>query len=136
MMTFVILNQPEMSENGKKLGNSWYISPKDFKGCLLVHRLFSNFSIGNFFISYEFFKGILTYIVSENKGKWSNSQTGWRYELLKKKFLPNSKFSHPKPLCTKVKKCKRWLFNDFPWFPTTHTTIVLWYMIVEPIWVT
>ena len=102
---------------------------------LLAHRHYS-------FMLYCFFETLviqvmaITYIVSENKGKWSNSQTGWRYELLKKKFLPNSKFSHPKPLCTKVKKCKRWLFNDFLWFPTTHTTIVLWYMIVEPIWVT
>ena len=58
MMSFVILNQPEMSKNGKKLGNSWYVSPKDFKGCLLVHWLFSNFSIANFLIAYEFFKGI------------------------------------------------------------------------------
>ena len=57
-MSFVILNQPEMSKNGKKLGNSWYVSPKDFKGCLLVHWLFSNFSIANFLIAYEFFKGI------------------------------------------------------------------------------
>ena len=57
-MSFVILNQLEMSENGQKLGNSRYVSPKDFKGCLLVHWLFSNFSIANFVIAYEFFKGI------------------------------------------------------------------------------
>ena len=57
-MSFVILNQLEMSENGQKLGNSGYVSPKDFKGCLLVHWLFSNFSIANFLIAYEFFKGI------------------------------------------------------------------------------
>ena len=57
-MSFVILNQPEMSENGQKLGNSRYVSPKDFKGCLLVHWLFSNLAIGNFIIPYEFFKDI------------------------------------------------------------------------------
>ena len=57
-MSFVILNQLEMSKNGQKLGNSRYVSPKDFKGCLLVHWLFSNFSIANFLIAYEFFKGI------------------------------------------------------------------------------
>ena len=57
-MSFDILNQPEISENGQKLVNFWYVSPKDFKGCLLVHWLFSNFSIANFVIAYEFFKGI------------------------------------------------------------------------------
>ena len=57
-MSFVILNQPEMSESGQKPGNCRYVSPKDFKGCLLVHWLFSNFSIANFVIAYEFFKGI------------------------------------------------------------------------------
>ena len=57
-MSFVFLNQLEMSKNGQKLGYSRYVSTKDFKGCLLVHWLFSNFSIANFFIAYEFFKGI------------------------------------------------------------------------------
>ena len=57
-MSFVFLNQLEMSKNGQKLGNSRNVSPKDFKGCLLVHWLFSNFSIENFLIAYEFFKGI------------------------------------------------------------------------------
>ena len=32
--------------------------PWDFKGCLLVHWLFSNLAIGNFIIPYEFFKDI------------------------------------------------------------------------------
>ena len=35
-----------------------YVPPRDFKGCLLVRWLFSNFSIGNFKTHYEFFKGI------------------------------------------------------------------------------
>ena len=59
--SFVILSPIEMAENGQNHGNSSFVPPKDFRGCLLVHRLFSNFSIGNFLISYEFFKGILTY---------------------------------------------------------------------------
>ena len=58
LISFVILNPIEMAENGQKLGNYRYVSPKDFRGCLLVHGLFSNFSIGNFFHSYEFFKAI------------------------------------------------------------------------------
>ena len=57
-MSFVFLNQLEMSKNVQKLGYSRYVSTKDFKGCLLVHWLFSNFSIANFLIAYEFFKGI------------------------------------------------------------------------------
>ena len=57
-MSFVILNQLEMSKNGQILGNSRYVSTKDLKGWLLVHWLFSNFSIANFLIAYEFFKGI------------------------------------------------------------------------------
>ena len=57
-MSFVFLNQLEMSKNGQKLGYYRYVSPKDFKSCLLVHCLFSNFSIANFLIAYEFFKGI------------------------------------------------------------------------------
>ena len=57
-MSFVIQIQLKMSKNGQKLGNSRYVSPKDFKGSLLVHWFFSNFSIANFLIAYEFFKGI------------------------------------------------------------------------------
>ena len=57
-MSFNILNPMKMAKNGQNHGNSRYVSPKDFKGCLLVHWLFSNFSIANFLIAYEFFKGI------------------------------------------------------------------------------
>ena len=74
-----------------------------------------------------------TYIVSENKRKQSNSQKGWRYRPLNRKMF--IKLSKPQPLCTKVKNSEKWSFNNFPWFPTLHTNIVLWYMIVWPIWV-
>ena len=47
-----------MAKNGPIQGNSGYVSPRDFKGCLLVRWLFSNFSIGNLIIPDEFFKGI------------------------------------------------------------------------------
>ena len=57
-MSFNILNPMKMAKNGQNHGNSRYVSPPDFKGCLLVRWLFSNFSIGNLIISYEFFKGI------------------------------------------------------------------------------
>ena len=57
-MSFNILNPMKMAKNGQNHGNSRYVSPPDFKGCLLVRWLFSNFSIGNLIISCEFFKGI------------------------------------------------------------------------------
>ena len=57
-MSFNILNPMKMAKNGQNHGNSRYVSPPDFKGCLLVRWLFSNFSIGNLIISDEFFKGI------------------------------------------------------------------------------
>ena len=57
-MSFNILNPMKMAKNGQNQGNSRYVPPPDFKGCLLVRWLFSNFSIGNLIISYEFFKGI------------------------------------------------------------------------------
>ena len=57
-MSFNMLNPIKMDKNGQNQGNSRYVSPPDFKGCLLVHWLFSNFSIANFLIAYEFFKGI------------------------------------------------------------------------------
>ena len=57
-MSFVTLNLTEMAKNGQIQGNSGYVPPRDFKGCLLVRWLFSNFSIWNLIISYEFFKGI------------------------------------------------------------------------------
>ena len=47
-----------MAKNGPIQGNFGYVSPRDFKGCLLVRWLFSNFSIGNLIIHDEFFKGI------------------------------------------------------------------------------
>ena len=73
-----------------------------------------------------------TYIVSENKRKQSNSQKGWRYRPLNRKMF--IKLSKPQPLCTKVKNSEKWSFNNFTWFPTLHTNIVLWYMIVLLIW--
>ena len=57
-MSFVTLNPTEIAENGQVQGNSGYILSRDFKGCLFVRWLFSNFSIGNLIIPYEFFKGI------------------------------------------------------------------------------
>ena len=57
-MSFVILNPTEMAKNGQNHGNFSYVPPRDFKGCLLVHWLFSNLEIGNFIIPYEFFKDI------------------------------------------------------------------------------
>ena len=57
-MSFVTQNPTKMAKNGQIQGNSGYVSPRDFKGCLLVRWLFSNFSIGNLIIPYEFFKGI------------------------------------------------------------------------------
>jgi len=57
-MSSKILNPMKMAKNRQTQGNSRYVPPPDFKGCLLVHWLFSNFSIGNFIIPYEFFKDI------------------------------------------------------------------------------
>ena len=57
-MSFVTLNPKEMGKNGQNQGNFGYVPPRDFKGCLLVRWLFSNFSIGDLIIPYEFFKGI------------------------------------------------------------------------------
>ena len=57
-MSFNILNPIKMAKNGQNQGNCRYVSPPDFKGCLLVRWLFSNFSIGNLIIPDEFFKGI------------------------------------------------------------------------------
>ena len=57
-MSFNILDPMKMAKNGQNQGNSRYVSPPDFKGCLLVRWLFSNFSIGNLIIPYEFFKGM------------------------------------------------------------------------------
>ena len=57
-MSFVTQNPTKMPKNGQIQGNSGYVSPRDFKGCLLVRWLFSNFSIGNLIIPDEFFKGI------------------------------------------------------------------------------
>ena len=57
-MSFVTLNPTKMAKNGPIQGNFGYVSPRDFKGCLLVRWLFSNFSIGNLIIPDEFFKGI------------------------------------------------------------------------------
>ena len=57
-MSFVTQNPTKMAKNGQIQGNSGYVSPRDFKGCLLVRWLFSNFSIGNLIIPDEFFKGI------------------------------------------------------------------------------
>jgi hypothetical protein len=57
-MSFVTQNPTKMGKNGQIQGNSGYVSPRDFKGCLLVRWLFSNFSIGNLIIPDEFFKGI------------------------------------------------------------------------------
>ena len=33
--------------------------------------------------------------------------------------------SQPEALRTKVKNSEKWSFNDFPWFPTPYTNIVL-----------
>ena len=57
-MSFVTQNPTKMAKNGQIQGNLGYVSPRDFKGCLLVRWLFSNFSIGNLIIPNEFFKGI------------------------------------------------------------------------------
>ena len=57
-MSFVTLNPTKIAKNGPIQGNFGYVSPRDFKGCLLVRWLFSNFSIGNLIIPDEFFKGI------------------------------------------------------------------------------
>ena len=57
-MSFVTQNPTKMAKNGQIQGNSGYVSPRDFKGCLLVRWFFSNFSIGNLIIPYEFFKGM------------------------------------------------------------------------------
>ena len=69
-----------------------------------------------------------TYIVLENKERLSNSQKGWRYELLNRKVF--IKLSWPKPLRTKVKNCKKWSINDFPWFLIPYTNVLLLCMIV------
>ena len=55
-MSFVTLNPTKMAKNRPIQGNFGYVSPRDFKGCLLVRWLFSNFSTGNLIIPYEFFK--------------------------------------------------------------------------------
>ena len=57
-MSLVTQNTTKMAKNGQIQGNSGYVSPRDFKGCLLVRWLFSNFSIGNLIIPFGFFKGI------------------------------------------------------------------------------
>ena len=57
-MSFVTQNPTKMAKNRQIQENSGYVSPRDFKGCLLVCWLFSNFSIGNLIIPYEFFKGM------------------------------------------------------------------------------
>ena len=57
-MSFVILNPTEMAKNGQNHGNFSYVPPRDFKGCLLVHWLFSNFTIWNLITPYKFFNGI------------------------------------------------------------------------------
>ena len=57
-MSFATQNPPKMAKNRQNQENSGYVSPRDFKGCLLVRWLFSNFSIGNLIIPFGFFKGI------------------------------------------------------------------------------
>ena len=57
-MSFVTQSPTKMAKNGQIKGNSGYVSPRDFKGCLLVRWLFSNFSIGNLIIPDDIFKGI------------------------------------------------------------------------------
>ena len=47
-----------MDKNWQNQGNFGSVTPRDFKGCLLVRWLFSNFSIGDLIIPYEFFKGM------------------------------------------------------------------------------
>ena len=57
-MSLVTQNTTKMAKNGQIQGNSGYVSPRDFKAYLLVRWLFSNFSMGNLIIPYEFFKGM------------------------------------------------------------------------------
>ena len=114
-----------MAENGQKLGNYRYVSPKDFRGCLLVHGLFSNFSIGNFFHSYEFFKAIHILCQKTNGSgpilKKIEDMSYWT-EMFSPNCPNQSLFVH------NWKTEKKWAFIDFSWFPTPYTNIVLWYM--------
>ena len=54
------------------------------------------------------------------------------YRQLKRKVF--IKLSWPKPFRTKVKNCKNWSFNDFPWFPIPYTNVLLLYIIVLTNW--